>query len=931
MAFQSLYDEDLSDNKFFAKLQREHKILIETAPLENWIVCVPRSAAIKPEDLNDTDFLLAHILIPHDEIPQQFTNLLGADVKQFNGKLHIRSIASSILFEEIFYTKGLLKYKVWCIEWPLLPRVSINGEAPNGICIVRGLQDAVTLIWNETNSKAVFRKIESICCSFMKNTNCMEPLNHMSCGAGDKNTADILKRIKNSVDILLNHCFKKLMYQRRLYEKCMNDPHFRRVFKIALETYIIDLLYRWLFDTITVICADENEKFNRTLRNLADASLKDFKIDSTHSNIISRVRIELVKMPDLTTPIEKISCLRRALTSASQSRHTDISVDDLIPILVFVIIKSGLTHWIATIQFLKHFIFNEFSDGSDKGVDSFLITTLEAAITYIQSIDLREFKQGPLIGDGKLQRRFANKDDFIDYLFERIKNEDEVEIIKLLKTDNDLIIHAVERDNDGKNDGNGKHANDDDTIRKRSNDVDDGIDEGVHDEFDVMSKFPECRLNLQNTHGVGAIHVATMHGLAKMLNCLLALGVNLHIKDQNNYTALHYAASRGHQNTLLLLLHAGAEINALTNDKNTALHLSALNGHINCVKALLYYSDHMKARIDRNAQNKFGDTALHLSAKWGFCEIIETLLEYGVKPDVRNRAGHTALELAHNSHIATMLQNAIDANQQVEVTSDWEEQSTCSSLSSSTTSLNHEVFRGCFSTGLNHTVDTVDSVSLPQKTYNDKIVAAIKNNDTKLACHFLGIDIPNDVSQIVCHPLCDCDKCKHITEYLSQKQNNASQAIRTFDGDINELSTDRSITPLHAAVQMKNIDLVERILEIGAKVSVTTKGTHQTAIHLAILTKSTDILNLLLNHLGPIDSGNDLDIQDSNGDTALHLAVRLSDAHAIDALLKHEPNIHIRNSDHKTALEIAKSLLNLNIIRRLEVAESNDLRNRTPK
>lgn len=308
MAFQSLYDEDLSDNKFFAKLQNEHKIIIETAPLENWIVCVPRTATIKPEHLIDTDFLLAHILIPHDEIPEQYTNLLGADVKQFNGKLHIRSIASTILFEEIFYTKGLLKYKVWCIEWPLLPRTAADSldEPPNGIFIVRGLQDAVALIWSETNSKAVFRKIESICCSFMKNTNCTEPLNEPHC---DKNTSEILKRIKHSVEILLTHCFKKLMYQRRLYDKCLNDPHFKRVFKIALETYIMDLLYRWLFDAITLVCVDENEKFNRIVRNLMDVSLKDFKINSLHTDIVNRVRVELVKMPNLTTPIEKISKL----------------------------------------------------------------------------------------------------------------------------------------------------------------------------------------------------------------------------------------------------------------------------------------------------------------------------------------------------------------------------------------------------------------------------------------------------------------------------------------------------------------------------------------------------------------------------------------------------------------------------------------------
>lgn len=122
-----------------------------------------------------------------------------------------------------------------------------------------------------------------------------------------------------------------------------------------------------------------------------------------------------------------VGCLRRALTAASQNRHTDISVDDLIPILVFVIIKSGLTHWIATMHFLKHFIFTQFSDGSDKGVDSFLITTLEAAILYIQSIDLIEFKKGTTTTTGtattdeKLQRRFSSKNDFVNYLFERIK------------------------------------------------------------------------------------------------------------------------------------------------------------------------------------------------------------------------------------------------------------------------------------------------------------------------------------------------------------------------------------------------------------------------------------------------------------------------------------------------------------------------------
>lgn len=310
MAFQSLYDEDLSANKFFAKLQREHKILIDTAPLENWIVCVPRSATITADQPNDTDFLLAHILIPHDEVPEHYTNLLGADVRQVNGQLHIRAHVSRILFEEIFYTKSLMKYKVWCIEWPLLTNADAtagggDGAVPHGICIVRGLQDAIALIWTECNSKAMFRKIESICGSFVKNTNCTDTIRD---GVGDaKATPAILKRIKAAVEMLLSHCFRKLMLQRRLYEKCVGDAHFKRVFKIALETYVMDLLYRWLFDAISVACADETQRFNRNMRNLADATLKDFKIDGQMGDLVSRTRVELMKIAELTTPVEKMS------------------------------------------------------------------------------------------------------------------------------------------------------------------------------------------------------------------------------------------------------------------------------------------------------------------------------------------------------------------------------------------------------------------------------------------------------------------------------------------------------------------------------------------------------------------------------------------------------------------------------------------------
>lgn len=311
MDLQQTYDEDLMQNKFFRKLQSEHKILIETAPLENWIICVPRSATINKEQLVNTDYLLAHILIPHDEVPEQYTNLLGTDIKQIHGKLCSRGIASRILFEELFYTKGLVKYKVWCIESPLLSTDNgLNGTLmddestePAGLLIVRDLNDAIEIIWKETNSKAVFRKIEGICSSFMKNTTHASLANGSSTSLPEKD----IDRLRNSVDILLNHCYKKLMYQRRLHEKCSTDPHFAKIFRIALETYMMSILYGWVFDAITVSYAEQSEKFNKTLRNLSDVNQNYFKIHTRYNDVIGRVRTELLKINDFPTAIEKLS------------------------------------------------------------------------------------------------------------------------------------------------------------------------------------------------------------------------------------------------------------------------------------------------------------------------------------------------------------------------------------------------------------------------------------------------------------------------------------------------------------------------------------------------------------------------------------------------------------------------------------------------
>lgn len=292
---QIQYDEDLSQNSFFKKLQTEHKIILDTAPLENWIICIPRTATIKPDNLIDPNFLLSHILIPNEELPStHYTSLLGIDIKLSNKYLtNSLDIESIILFEEIFYTKGLMRYKVWCLEQPLIVNAN-KSKQTNGIFVCRDLKDAIQLIWNETKSNVVLRRIENACDAFV---------NHHKYSAEREN----LSKLRCAIEVLYRHCLQNLLCIKRLKEKCRHDVHFYKILRIALETYMMNCLYGFLFDTITVCHLDDSEMLNRNIRNLSDAHLSQFNIDKKHNDVLTCMRVELLKIQDYSTGIEKLS------------------------------------------------------------------------------------------------------------------------------------------------------------------------------------------------------------------------------------------------------------------------------------------------------------------------------------------------------------------------------------------------------------------------------------------------------------------------------------------------------------------------------------------------------------------------------------------------------------------------------------------------
>jgi ankyrin repeat protein len=124
----------------------------------------------------------------------------------------------------------------------------------------------------------------------------------------------------------------------------------------------------------------------------------------------------------------------------------------------------------------------------------------------------------------------------------------------------------------------------------------------------TLASHPDLDPELQNKVGENALMLAALKKQGDIVDLLLKKGA---IVNKNGWGPLHYAATSGDTNIIKALLKAGAFINALAPNQNTPLMMAVLFG---------------------------GEKAVKL------------LLSHGANPHLRNNAGRSAIDLAHNHH-----------------------------------------------------------------------------------------------------------------------------------------------------------------------------------------------------------------------------------------------------------------------------------------
>jgi len=155
--------------------------------------------------------------------------------------------------------------------------------------------------------------------------------------------------------------------------------------------------------------------------------------------------------------------------------------------------------------------------------------------------------------------------------------------------------------------------------------------------------------------GLTPLMLAASMGQVSVVKALIAKKADVNAIDKSGRPALMPACLKVRAAVVKVLIEAGANVNIKELSRGqTALMLANMgmaerkadaDHQIDMVAELL---DH---GAEVNAQDNQGETALHTAALNAWIPGIEILIKHGAKPDIKNKAGFTAIDYVRSSHI----------------------------------------------------------------------------------------------------------------------------------------------------------------------------------------------------------------------------------------------------------------------------------------
>jgi ankyrin repeat protein len=457
--------------------------------------------------------------------------------------------------------------------------------------------------------------------------------------------------------------------------------------------------------------------------------------------------------------------------------------------------------------------------------------------------------------------------------------------------------------------------------------------------------------------GETPLFFAVRNGSTEAAQALLDGGAEINFQTERGWSPLialvnDKARQDMRSEMITFILGEGADPNLGDAIGNAALHHAARQGLAEAISILIENG----ATVD--LQNNVGNTALHQAAKWNQIQAIEILLEHGASLDVKNDKDQTVLDVAIDDRVIELLREtdagnqlheAVRANDTAAVERLLEAGSSPNALDSSGDPILLSAIQDAETSGSTDIVallvDKGADVNALDRRGNALLPLAAKDGQLEVVQLLLdaGADVDSPISDG--RGTNDCGLARaaihnhiEIAELLIAHGANVNHAesgngytvlisAAYFNNpEIIKILLDNGADPnlhccpgfggtaLHGAADQGAIEAAQALLAGGADVNIQT-DLGITPLMSVIMTETSTTLAEMVAVL--LDGDADPNLQDVNGDSALHYAARLGYGHedAIPILIEHGASLDLRNNNGETPLDIATSNTIIELLR----------------
>ncbi|KAK0080853.1 hypothetical protein PV325_013229 [Microctonus aethiopoides] len=401
--------DEIMFNPFYLVLREKFKVKYDVALSKCWTICIPCTDSLRGLNITD-EFVDDHILKPLSQLPYHYesTNLKNPRMFKFeddyirliqqNGEfVYPKKYKIKILNIERGYNKDFKMYNIVIVD-KLLHEKYVISQKP---------------IENKIKLNRVITSYKDSALNFLQEIATLEQcsLTELAANVKQINTDDY-ESASDLGDALQEWIRRNWAHIMRKFNLDMQrDGRFQKLLSTSLEIFIMHELHDKIYSLLNNALDEDDLSLNKKIDELIRVGVTPDQLGVKEAFAISLpcAIVELATLDARHDPLEKLICLKSTLdliiaeikgaladveTKIESYEENDlidmrntiniIPTDDLIPLLIYVIVKSRPKRLITDLHYIQNFL---WSVSPYDGL-SYTIVTYKTAIAALQKIEV---------------------------------------------------------------------------------------------------------------------------------------------------------------------------------------------------------------------------------------------------------------------------------------------------------------------------------------------------------------------------------------------------------------------------------------------------------------------------------------------------------------------------------------------------------------